>query len=137
MRAGKLTPEMETRKWKPGESGNPAGRPKKRPISERYEARAEMPLDEELRAVLKLPKGATYGDALAFAQFRSAIKGKADAAREIREAVEGRTAQRLELTGAEGGPIQHEAVDLSGLSDEELDQLDELLKKANKNSRQG
>ena len=30
----KLTPEMEGRKWQPGQSGNPGGRPKTRHISE-------------------------------------------------------------------------------------------------------
>lgn len=32
-----LPPGMEERKWKPGESGNPGGRPKKKPITELYE----------------------------------------------------------------------------------------------------
>lgn len=33
----KLTPQMEAAKWKPGQTGNPGGRPKKKPISEMYE----------------------------------------------------------------------------------------------------
>lgn len=33
----KLTPEMEDVKWKPGQSGNPSGRPKKKPITEIFE----------------------------------------------------------------------------------------------------
>lgn len=33
----KLTPEMEAVKWKPGQSGNPSGRPKKKPITEIFE----------------------------------------------------------------------------------------------------
>ena len=32
-----LTPEMEARKWQPGQSGNPGGRPKKKVITEIYE----------------------------------------------------------------------------------------------------
>ena len=98
-RIGNLRPP-----WKPGESGNPSGRPKKLPISGRYEALAELLLDEQLRSMLKLRKGSTYGDAVALGQYRAAIKGKSDAAREIREAVEGKATQRLELTGAGGGP---------------------------------
>lgn len=33
----KLTPEMEAAKFKPGQSGNPGGRPKKKPVTELYE----------------------------------------------------------------------------------------------------
>ena len=41
-----------------------------------------------------LPRGATHGDAIALARARQAINGKTDAAREIREAIEGKSAQR-------------------------------------------
>ena len=41
-----------------------------------------------------LRKGATYGEAIALGQARQAIKGKPEAAREIREAIEGKTAPR-------------------------------------------
>jgi len=30
-------PQLDPYKWKPGESGNPSGRPKKKPITEMYE----------------------------------------------------------------------------------------------------
>jgi hypothetical protein len=84
----------------PGRSGNPGGRPKHRPISDRYKLRAETPLDERRRKRLKLPKGATYGDALALAQFLEGIdKRKAVNAREIREGAEGRATQRIEIIG--------------------------------------
>jgi hypothetical protein len=33
----KLTPQMEAAKWKPGQTGNPGGRPKKKPVTEMYE----------------------------------------------------------------------------------------------------
>ena len=105
MKASKLTPEMETRKWKPGESGNPAGRPRKRPISDSYLAMTEQELPEELRDSLRLKKGATYRDAIALGQIRSAIKGKTEAAREIREAIEGKVTQRISLTDSEGDDL--------------------------------
>jgi hypothetical protein len=90
----------------PGKSGNPGGRPKKRPISDRYADLAEQPLPDDLRLMMKLEKGATWGDALALSQFRGAIKGKPEAAREIREAIEGKATQRLEVSGQEGGSVK-------------------------------
>jgi len=80
--------------WKPGESGNLSGRPKKRPISDRYAERAETPLPEKERIKRGLPMGATYGDALALGQFNAALNGRTEAAREIRESIEGKVSQR-------------------------------------------
>ena len=91
--------------WKPGQSGNPSGRPKTRPISDAYLAVADLPLPEDWRLKLKLPKGATYRQAVALRQFHQAIKGIPQAAREIREAIEGKSSQRIELTGAGGKPL--------------------------------
>jgi hypothetical protein len=82
------------RKWAPGQSGNPSGRPRRRPISDRYAEMVETLLPDDIRNAVGLPKGATYGDAIALGQARQAIKGKPDAAREIREAIEGKTWQR-------------------------------------------
>ncbi len=85
-------------RFKPGQSGNPGGRRKKRPISGRYAELAELELPEEKRIKYGLPEGATYGDALALVRFDAALEGKPDAAREIREAIEGKTGQRQEET---------------------------------------
>lgn len=54
----------------------------------------ETVLPDDLRNAVGLPKRATYGDAIALSQARQAIKGKPEAAREIREAIEGKTSQR-------------------------------------------
>jgi hypothetical protein len=59
------TDHLEATKWKPGQSGNPGGRPKKQPITERYAILAETPLDDKFRRRLKLPEGSTYADAAA------------------------------------------------------------------------
>ncbi len=88
-------------RWKPGESGNPGGRPKKRPLSDRYEELAHVLLPEKDRIKRGLPEGATYGDALVLCIFKAALKGRVDAAREIREAIEGKSQQRLELSAPE------------------------------------
>ena len=92
--------------WKPGQCGNLGGRPKKHPVTDRYAAVLEKPLPDELVRLLKVKKGTTYGEAIAFGQAISAIKGKADSAREIREALEGKATQRVEVTGEAGGAIK-------------------------------
>ena len=82
----------------PGQSGNPGGRPKRRLITYRYEQIVEAPLLDRDRRKLRLAKGATYGDAIALAVAQSAIAGDMPAAREMREAIEGKATQRVELT---------------------------------------
>ena len=58
--------------WKTGQSGNPSGRPRRKPVSGRYEFMCEVPLPESIRKKLGLEAGATYGDALSLMQFRAA-----------------------------------------------------------------
>jgi len=87
--------------WKPGESGNPSGRPKRRPITDSYieMARQKMPL--EMCKQLGMKPGSTYAQAVARAQFIKAMKGEVRNASEIREAIEGNATQR----------VKHEIVD--------------------------
>jgi hypothetical protein len=47
----------------------------------------------------RLPRGATFGDALALAQARQAIKGETAAAKEMREAIEGRSIMQADFEG--------------------------------------
>ena len=75
--------------WKPGQSGNPSGRPRTQPISDRYAHIAEEKLPENIRKKLKLGPGATYGDAIALRTFQVALEGDIAATREVREAIEG------------------------------------------------
>jgi hypothetical protein len=85
------------------------GRPRKRPLSEAYEdwLREIIPATKvaELRAEgIKLKAGATNADMVALAQGRQAIKGNVNAAKELREAVEGKATQRIELAHADRTP---------------------------------
>lgn len=95
--------------WKPGQSGNPSGRPRRKPVSERYAFMCEVPLPEKIRKKLHLQVGATYGDGLSLAQFHAALDGDTTAAREIREAIEGKSAIRTE---EEVAPVR---IDISGI----------------------
>lgn len=97
--------------WKPGESGNPSGRPKRRPITDLYEKQLDQRLPEPLRLKLGLQEGATYGHALAFRQVQMAIMGETPAAREITDRIEGKSVARMEHGGPDGAPI---AVDIAG-----------------------
>ena len=106
---------MEAAKWKPGQSGNPSGRPRKIPITDRYATIAELPAPDNLLAALKLSEAErqeirTYGDALALSQFRAGIKGKTEPAREITDRLEGKARQPVELSGGNGGPIQYSEI---------------------------
>jgi hypothetical protein len=76
--------------WKPGQSGNPGGRPSKRPITERYAKFADLPVDEKTRKAMKLDQGATLADAATKRLYQGAIEGDYDALREIREGIEGK-----------------------------------------------
>jgi hypothetical protein len=75
-------------------------------MSDRYHEFAEQPLEERARIALGLPKGATNADAVTIQQFRAGFKGNTPAAREIREAIEGKSTQRLEIVGEEGAAIK-------------------------------
>src|ERR1700683_1025558 len=76
-------------------SPNPRGRPKKAPISEAYARHVQDPLPDDLCSKLRLPKGATWADAMALGQLRSAVKGNTVAAKEIADRIEGRVRQRI------------------------------------------
>lgn len=94
------------RPFRRGQSGNPGGRPKKL-ISTVYAdlAEAKVPGDK---------KGRTYAQVLAEAQFRAAIKGKTEAAREIANRIEGKVerAQRVEIVSNDPFEVRVETQDL-------------------------
>ena len=88
--------------FKPGQSGNPAGRPRKRPVSEAYDDWLREPVSKAQIALLRskgisVPLNATNADIVARAQGNQAIAGNVNAAKELREAVEGKAPQRIEI----------------------------------------
>lgn len=85
--------------FKPGQSGNPRGRP-----------RRGKTLTESVKRVLREPhtEGKTKGEALADVLVELALDEKSiPAIKEIFDRLEGRAPQALELSGPEGGPIPH------------------------------
>ena len=104
-----IPPAMEARKWKPGQSGNPASRPRKI-ISEAYLRRMASPLPEDVCKAAKLRKGSTWADLAALSMAKAAVKGRVDAAREIADRLEGKATQPVEVTGEEDGSVSVLAV---------------------------
>jgi hypothetical protein len=94
-----------------GTPGNPPpkspGRPPKRPLSEAYEEWLREPVSPDKIATfraegMKLPDGLTNADLVAMAMGKRAVKGDVTAAKELREAVEGKATQRIEMFHGEG-----------------------------------
>lgn len=86
------------------------GRPRKWPLTQRYKEILEERLPTAECKKLGLKGTATIGDAIAMKMASQAYKkGDVLATREIREAVEGKATQRIELSGPDGSPIEIES----------------------------
>jgi hypothetical protein len=95
MKKRKGNPEnIKAHRFKPGQSGNPGGRPKK------------TPLTDELRKLANDPKNS---EAAAKALFKFIRKGSYLHFREVCDRVEGKSKQRIEVTGDEGTAVKVEA----------------------------
>jgi len=80
------------------------GRPRKRPMSEANDdllRRAAPPQVVLALCKLGLPKDATNVDVLALCLFREGLAGNVYAVKELRESVEGKATQRIELLSHE------------------------------------
>jgi hypothetical protein len=86
--------------WKPGQSGNPGGRPKKLQLTESYRKVLAEEVPDHERRLLKLPKGSTWCDAVARARVRAAcmtsVAGTVSA-KELADRIEGKPVQRIEV----------------------------------------
>jgi hypothetical protein len=119
----KLTPEMEANKWQKGQpSPNPGGRPKKAPISEAYAHHVGMRLPDDIRLRFRLRRGATWADAIAVTQIRSAVKGNSVAAKEIADRIEGRVRLPVAVETPEGEGFRIEVVHIGGDCKEPTDE---------------
>jgi uncharacterized protein DUF5681 len=86
--------------FKPGQSGNPAGRPKSRPLSEAYRALLSQPLKDDPTR--------TVADVVAAAMVQNAFAGDVAAAKELADRTEGKAKQGIDLTVGErvSGPLE-------------------------------
>ncbi len=100
--SAKSLANLEPTKWKPGQSGNPGGRPKKGLLTDEIEAMAnELVPDEVEKMASKLipggKKNRTWKRFHAERLFMSAGQGKVQAAAEIMDRVEGKAIQRVDM----------------------------------------
>jgi hypothetical protein len=89
-KTGEPIPGGEATRWKPGQSGNPGGRPKTAPLS------------QACREVLALlvpgdAEGRTYAQKIAAALAEKAADGDIRAAQELGDRAEGRARQSIEI----------------------------------------
>jgi hypothetical protein len=88
--SGKNSEILKRHAWKPGQSGNPGGRPKKKPLTDAYAHVLARRVPQEIIRKLGLRGHPTYAEVIAMSLAREAIKGKVNAAAEMADRVEGR-----------------------------------------------
>ncbi len=94
-------------KWKKGQSGNPAGRPKKelcltQLVKEYLESQAKNDKGDLLFNPDGTPK--TYSQMLAMAMVHQASKGNPKAIEQVWDRIDGKVATKLEHGGMDGNP---------------------------------
>jgi Family of unknown function (DUF5681) len=116
------------KRFAPGVSGNPRGRPHKRPITRAYEQFLLSELPPEMlvnaRGEQIHPMGTTFLDLVAQAAVMKAAMGDIRVARELRLAIEGCEALRIERFR---DFIEDEAYDEAQQAVAELDEVDRNL----------
>lgn len=83
----------EATRWKPGQSGNPGGRPKTAPLSHAYRDKLGSPVPDD-------PQGRTYAQAIADTMADRALAGDIRAAQELADRAEGRARRSIDLQSA-------------------------------------
>jgi hypothetical protein len=101
--------------WKPGQSGNLSGRPKRKPLTDAYAALLDKPIPPDMARQLKLDESTTYAQVIAMSLVREAVKGKVQAAAEVADRVEGKITQPI--SGPDEGPIVHEIRGMKAVRD--------------------
>lgn len=102
--------EQNLKSWRPGQSGNPGGRPRKRLI------------DDALEDLLSSNDAQAARD-VASALLKRARRGDLRAIQLIAERTQGKPTGAVEISGPDGG-----ALEIDRMTDEELDQrINELM----------
>jgi hypothetical protein len=91
----KVPEQLRAFAWQKGQSGNPNGRPKKKLVDECLEELLEATDSEHAKS-------------LAISLLAKALAGDTKAAQLVAERTQGKPSQKVEVTGADGGPVQGE-----------------------------
>ena len=83
--------EQNLTPWKPGQSGNPKGRPKGSGVTDRLKALLDQPVKDGAEM--------TVAEALAKAAMKAALKGDHRFFKEILDRTEGKVTDKLEVDG--------------------------------------
>jgi hypothetical protein len=97
------TDGLKATQWKPGQSGNPGGRPR-RILTDRYVQLMESLLPREIALKLQLPLNSTWGDAVALVSARTALKSTevgVSQRRELADRCEGKAPVRVQFESSE------------------------------------
>jgi len=108
------------RPWQPGQSGNPGGRPKRKPLTDAYAALLDKPIPPDMARQLRISEASTYAEVVAMALLKEAVKGKVNAAAELADRVEGRVMERVQ--------VDHRGDPLADLLSEFKREYDEIPK---------
>lgn len=87
----------------PGRSGNPSGRPKKKPLTDALAKLAERKVPKDATGILAPLRGQRWADVMAAGLATSAADGDASAFREAADRLEGKVA--TPITGGDGEPL--------------------------------
>jgi hypothetical protein len=88
-------------RWPKGVSGNPGGRPRKKPITELYRIFADVTVDElplRIRRRLQDREGLSLAANGVLGLYLSMGEGSHSAGKELREGIEGKLTERIDLT---------------------------------------
>lgn len=113
--------------FKPGKSGNPLGRPKRKTITEAIFDELVKEVPKEILDKMPHLKGVTQLEFIATVAVTKAMKGDFKFMKEIIDRVDGKVPWKAEISGPDKGPIEF---NLKALQDEELFSLERIVAKA-------
>jgi len=106
------TEQLIPYQFKPGQSGNPGGRPRLKAVTDPLKETLGSPIPERMMAALKQPvrellielfgENPTFGEMIAVKLIQSSSKGDMFATNTLLDRAEGRVTQKTELAGADG-----------------------------------